>query len=239
MPQTPTPLLGTSWEGGRRVVPADLGAMAKKLCQEDLARHYRCGRATVRRWLAEAGIAAAPGVYNKKTPVPADLPEMAARMGRNALALHYGLSYNTIVRMLADAGLEAVKAQPTPRPPVTGYRKMPTAKKRFYQGRTQIGANHRTRDSSTEGEAADFLRRETRAAIYRCSETGRVPDCKAELTHWRYGNVVLTGAELLERAKRHGFDPDAWRRIGLAISGHEADKFHKTQRQGLPQIEGA
>lgn len=190
-------------EGARRVVPADLGARAKTMCQEDLARHYSCGRATVRRWLADAGISAAQGVYAKKTPTPADLPEMAARMGRNALALHYGISYNTIVRMLADAGLEAVKTQPAPRPQPTGYRKMPVARKR-----THIGANHLVRDASTEGQAADVLRR--LAAVYRCTEKGAA-DPKGGW--WRYGSVVLAGAELIERARRHGFDPDAWRTI--------------------------
>lgn len=215
-PNPPTP------RSPRRDVPPDLGANAKTLCQEDLARLYRCGGSTIRKWLAEAGITAAAPVMNTKKPLPADLPEMAARMGRNALARHYKVSYNTMVRMLADAGLEAFKAQPVPRAPNTGYRNMPAARKRFRQARTRVGANHLVRDLSTEGQAADVLRRY--AAVYRCTERGAA-DRKGDW--WRDGNVVLLGSELIDRARRHGFDPDGWRHLatGLAIAGCERDKF--------------
>lgn len=200
----------------RRDVPPDLAANAKTMCQEDLARLYRCGRSTIRKWLAEAGITAAAPVMNTKKPLPADLPEMAARMGRNALARHYDVSYNTMVRMLADAGLEAFKAPVTARQGVTGYRKMTGVAKRVH-----MATGHVSRDISTEGQAADVLRRY--AAVYRCTERGAA-DPKGDW--WRYGNVVLAGGELIERAQRHGWNPDAWQHLatGLAIAGCERDK---------------
>lgn len=58
------------------------------------------------------------------------------------------------------------------------------------------------------GQAVDFLRKF--GPISRCFSTGKL-DPKGD--HWRRGSTVLNAAEVIERAERLGFDPDAWKRI--------------------------
>lgn len=168
-----------------------------------------------------------------KVPAPPDLAEKAATMGRNALALHYGVSYNTMVRILKDAGVEAATTRAARRPetmprrrprPKLFQRAAPERNRTGYAGPKSAFVGSLPRDSSMEGEAADFLRRETRANIYRCTETGAYTETKTRRTHWRAGGAVLTGAELVERATSRGWNPDAWRQVGLAIVGCEADR---------------
>lgn len=165
-----------------------------------------------------------------KIPTPPDLPELAAKMGRNALALHYGISYNTIVRMLNDAGIEALQTQAPPRP--VERRRIPPSQLRGYSGPKSAFVGQLPRDHSAEGEAADFLRRETRAALHRCDDKGRWTETAAKRTHWLYGGrVLLSGPELIERARARGFDSRQWSRLPAHIS--------PTQRQGVPHSEGA
>lgn len=56
--------------------------------------------------------------------------------------------------------------------------------------------------------AAQHLRRE--APVFRC-DAGGAPNPKGKC--WRYGNVVLTEAELLAKAERKGWRADQWREI--------------------------
>ncbi|MGN6290413.1 MAG: hypothetical protein ACTHNA_14255 [Sphingopyxis terrae] len=56
--------------------------------------------------------------------------------------------------------------------------------------------------------AAQHLRRI--APVFRCDADGAAnPKGKC----WRYGNTVLTEAELMARAESKGWDADAWRKI--------------------------
>lgn len=48
------------------------------------------------------------------------------------------------------------------------------------------------------------------APVFRCTADG---DADPKGSHFRYGNSVLTEAEMIERAERKGFDPDGWKRL--------------------------
>lgn len=65
--------------------------------------------------------------------------------------------------------------------------------------------------------AAQHLRRI--APVFRCDADGAAnPKGKC----WRYGNTVLTEAELLARAESKGWDADEWRRVGSTTIGSAA-----------------
>jgi hypothetical protein len=62
------------------------------------------------------------------------------------------------------------------------------------------------RDGTIEGRAAEVLR--AYAPTYRCNEIGR-QDCADERKcWWRYGNVVLTPDEMMQRAAAKGWAPE-------------------------------
>jgi hypothetical protein len=63
------------------------------------------------------------------------------------------------------------------------------------RGHERIVTQRYDRDTSPDGEAADYLRRF--GPVYRCNSVGR-PDIAGKF--WRRGSAVLTSAELIERA---------------------------------------
>ena len=48
------------------------------------------------------------------------------------------------------------------------------------------------------------------APVFRCQSDG-APTVRG--SHWRYGSVVLTEAEMIARAERKGWDADEWKRL--------------------------
>lgn len=63
---------------------------------------------------------------------------------------------------------------------------------------------------SHSANAADLLRVHDRVAMYRCDADGRA---NPQGDHWRYGNAVLTDAEVVAKAERKGWSADAWRAL--------------------------
>jgi hypothetical protein len=123
-----------------------------------------------------------------------------------ALLRHYGRNEKTVRRWLNEAGIK-------PREPGwrgTGVVRAPKPKLTHVPGRVIYGAPPRLAERKTglEEDAAQHLRRLT--FVFRCGPKG---DADQRGKFWRYGNAVFTGAELIARAERHGFDPDAWRRV--------------------------
>lgn len=63
--------------------------------------------------------------------------------------------------------------------------------------------------------AAEYVRCHDRVAIFRCDADGR-PRPKGD--HWKYGfgSLVLTEDELMAKAERKGWRPDAWKELRAA-----------------------
>lgn len=188
----------------RRPMPTDLAELARNHSLSWLSRHYCAGKSTVQRWCAEAGVKPDPARCDRR-PIPGDFAALAPTMTMTALVRHYGTHHDTVARWAAEVGVEPPPYRRPPpsatKPEPTGYRRLSGTAKRSY-----IATHYHYRDVSLEGRAADHLRRWT--FVFRCTEGGAA-DREGEF--WRYGNRVMTGPELVERAKRHGFDPDEWR----------------------------
>lgn len=193
-----------------RPVPADFAELAPTLSLRQLSKHYRAGIKVVQRWVTETGATPAYGVRFDARPVPDDFTTLAAKMFTSRLCAHYDCSPDAIKRWSRLTGVTPPKALPG-RP---GLRKSSRTAPKIVRPAayrpTKQGACFDTlrRDTSTEGLAADHLRRF--CAVYRCTERGRADQ---QGSHWRYGNAVLTGAEMIERAERNGFDPEGWKRL--------------------------
>lgn len=183
------------YERKLRPVPDDFAQHANETSVELIAR-YRTTSSIIARWRRETGLFSKRCTPNR-TEVPADLAQLAPTMSYAELAAHYGRNHKTIRRWLQEIGVKTRSVAP-PRPRLVSTAK-PLPPKVFV---TPACNRSVPRDGSPEGQAADHLRCATRAIIHRCTETGRA-DIKGEF--WRYGNVILTGDELIQRAQRHGW----------------------------------
>lgn len=205
---------------GIRPMPPDFRTVAPGKSRNELRAIYHAGDRALFRWLDMAGIGTAL-LRSRPRPCPPDFAAIAPTMTCNALANHYRASRDAVARWARETGVAAMPRHVAPVKPAP--RRKPAVRNDGYAGPKSAFVARLPHDPSREGQAADVLRRF--AAVYRCTETGRA-DQRGD--YWRYGNRVLTGDELVERAGRHGFDPDGWRRIPA-----------HPQRQGMPQREGA
>ncbi|UIJ43705.1 hypothetical protein LZK98_11450 [Sphingomonas cannabina] len=155
-----------------------------------LKAHYGVGENTITRWRKLTGIV-------RMGPVVRALPEDFARLAnyktRGDLAKHYAVSADTVTRWRRAAGL--------PRFPVTSavHFRGPGLSTALTRGR---------RDETLAGRAVDHLRRY--GPVYRCREDGE-PDFAGRF--WNRGGHVLTDDDVIQRARRLGFDPDDWKRL--------------------------
>jgi hypothetical protein len=182
----------------RRAMPADFPALANRLQGRALRQHYNAGRSAVTRWMSEAGITP-PNSRSDAKPVPPDFAEIAPGMTRRQLSLHYLAHANSVKRWIRLSGIEPA----TYRPPKREIVVAPKATRWVTYGAPHAVKIDTARDTSLEGLAAEHLRCATRAPVYRCTDHGRA-DPQGPL--WRYGNVILSPADLFVRAHRHGFE---------------------------------
>lgn len=170
----------------RHPIPADFAEIAAKpMGITAMAAHWGMDRKVVLRWFKQTGLPLPkkyrPQGYNKR-PVPADFAEHAPHMTQGQLEAAYSASHGVVRRWLGDAGV-------SPRKVVV----VPIARDRG-PGYVNIAPSQ---TYGPEDAAADTLRKF--GAVFRCDERGRA-DHKGKL--WRFGNVVLTGDELIARAER-------------------------------------
>lgn len=192
----------------RRALPADFAAVAPTLTLTRLKEHYGAGRETILRWCGDAGVETRKERRKALAPPPPHFAQRAPTMLRTELLQHYRTSARTIDRWLKETGAEPLRRE-SRRVSTPAYQRATIAQKRKWNHRDgTLAIAALNRDTSTEGQAADHLRRF--APVYRCDEQGQM-DAKGD--YWRFGVPVLTGAELIERARRHGFNADAWRFI--------------------------
>lgn len=179
-----------------RPIPSDFAIVAPTMPIYKLQKHYRASARVILRWLRVSGAPRTTFTPHNKRPVPADLAERAADMHVAALAKHYCVKDETVQRWLAETGCEAARY-------VRPRKEQPTKERAHSEGRVlQLRAMNRLnlvtiRVSDDADEAADKLRRF--CPVTRCDEQGRF-DITGKF--WRVGRVVLTDAELIERAER-------------------------------------
>lgn len=179
-----------------------------------LAARYSCSVSMIGRWRREAGIASTflshpTGPRAAKRPIPHDFAQMAAAHGTKRLGQIYKASDETIRRWRKATGAYYVKPASQPRESRPPRRKAVDFQRQAPSRRSPVvwkgppAKPMPPRDTTLEGQAADVLR--AYGPVYRCNEIGR-PDCADDRKQfWRYGNVVLTPDELLQRAAAKGW----------------------------------
>jgi transposase len=199
-----------------RSMPEDFAENAARMTLRGLTKLYHTNHRTASRWAREIGVEIRKGTVPPRIPVPDDFAARAATTNKHNLSTHYGVHYRTVLRWIAETGITPARIVSPPRfrrPAKARPAKGPVraAAHRSFAGPKSAFCAILPRDYSLEGMAADHLRKW--APVYRCSERGGVPEDKSRLTHWRYGNAILTPAEMIERARGKGFDERTWERI--------------------------
>ena len=195
-------------------VPPDFAERAPRATNLALARHYHRSLMIIARWRKEAGIPCRRPQRKPveprrryRVPAPVDFAATAAGLSVTALAQHYGQDRKVVQRWLDEAGIVLERAVPVPKVNRGGRRAISGRG----PGRPPLSRNAPLPSGRVE-EAAQHLRRFT--PVYRCGPKGAA-DPKGKF--WRYGAAVLTPAEMVARAERHGFDADAWRRVAGSL----------------------
>lgn len=167
-------------------VPDDFTQHAYQLT-EALEARYGVGRSTIARWRREVGM---PGRTEFKAKVmPADFVECAPSLTLAEARERFGVAEPVLRRWEAHTGVHLRRLRVRP------------------AGRLKMDRDNR-RDMSRAGMAADYLKRF--GPVFRCDAQGK-PSAKG--THWARGRFVLTGDEIIARAERNGWQPDAWRTV--------------------------
>ncbi len=135
--------------------------------------------------------------------MPADFPERAKTSTNKALIAHYKSSAGTIKRWREECGValdaEVVNARRA-QGGMSGNAS--PVRKRFITGLVPQAVAEIKRDMSRAGLAASFMQRDG-WVCHRCTADGRAMPGTG--SHWRLGRLVVTDAELIERAERKGF----------------------------------
>lgn len=215
--------------GGRplRARPEGFDERAPNMTYAQIRQEWGCSSECVRRWLADIGIERSA---TRKEPIPEGFAEVAAKWTSAQLQEHFGLSCHVVARMRRTLGINVEHRAPA-RPIPLGFREVARTMSaaflcdRFGAGLDTVrrwraelgivvtpGRKAPVRAPTARGPedmAANYLRRT--CPVYRCRGDGQ-QDQRGK--HWRYGRSVLTPDEMVSLARRKGFDPDSWRRIG-------------------------
>ena len=228
---------------GRRAMPADFKDHFLEMTLRDLCAYYRAGAEVVRRWTEEAGGKEPKGRYVAPVrTIPDDFAEYASRETQLQLIKRYRCGPKMVTRWRRQTGILPPKRRSQAEQPPQGFkltaptltvtelqvryarseatirrwcRELGVSAKRPPQS-SSGSANHRfspapplvRRDETLAGRAAEYLRRF--GPVVRCNHLGNY-DPRG--IHWRRGSTILTAAEIVERAKRNGWNPDAWKMV--------------------------
>ena len=137
-----------------------------------------------------------------RTHAPSGFATDAPNMSRRELSEKYSVGGKTVARWLEEEG---VRTKPVVRSKIVEAarraRSRPTV-------RFRAGADRPLRDITYAGQAADYLRRF--GPVIRCDDRGRF-NLKGD--HWRRGSTILRPDDVVERARRNGWRPEAWAEI--------------------------
>jgi hypothetical protein len=160
-----------------------------------LAKRFRAGTKMIARWRREvSGDGPLVKPRRELKPPPEGFADTAANMTTAELCAEYGVCKVTALKWCARVGI-------APRRPVR--KPMPNL---GAMGRPKAAPFATHRDFSSAGQAADFLRRF--GPVVRTDAEGRY---KPDGDHWRRGSSILTADEVIARAVRNGWNPDAWK----------------------------
>lgn len=176
--------------------PVDFAHFAAIETVDLLMKRYSCGTALITRWRREVsgdGPKIRPSRETK--PMPDGFALVAANLTERELRERYGISKHTVHKWCARAAVSPRKATR----PVVSLGAM---------GRPKAAPMGQNRDTSRAGMAADFLRKF--GPVVRCDATGRFNPTG---DHWRRGPSVLCADEIIARALRNGWQPDAWKAL--------------------------
>jgi transposase len=183
--------------------PSDFDQFAPGKRLTVIAAHYGVGVRTVRHWRKERGIEPLiPQQYagRLRRPVPASFDKIAPTQPIKNLAKYYGTGRETVRRWLDETGIEAGKR-------VYSHRAPKRYKPMHNFGTSPVRIKH-GEDSLAARAADECLRRY--APTFRCDEAGNQ---QSNGHYWLHGRVVLSDDELIARAERKGWNPDAWKVI--------------------------
>lgn len=205
--------LGGYGSGGMvaRPVPDDFRPLAATESNAALAARYSVSVSTIGRWRRETGIPSTvlshpTNPRKARRPIPSDFAKKAALYDSSALMRLYCATRRTVQKWREATGAYFVRpARPVrePRPRPVSFKRQAPPRRSPVIWKGPPAKALPPRDTTFEGQAAEVLRRV--APTHRCDERGRAGDNKAALRFWRFGNVVLTPDELLQRAAAKGW----------------------------------
>lgn len=191
-------------------LPDDFAVIATGLSINRAATVLNVSHKLAKRWFAEAGIE--PYSVQEVIPAPDDFEERAAYTHLAGLCRYYGRSHKTVKRWAREKGVTIALLETQPKAPKRAPKRIKAKKLGAVKGKMVLPGVPwmPSRDSSTEGRAADYLRRRGYRNVHRCDMTGRFnPKGK----FWRAGNAVLSPKDLIARAEAKGWSADEWQRI--------------------------
>ncbi len=205
--------LGGTHKGGvpARPMPEDFAQHAGGTLNADLIIKYQASESQVVRWRKECGIPSPPNNRGRPPkqacrPIPDNFAKVAPHMSNIELAAMYSAGKNTVAKWRIQIGAPHIRPVKEPKPKVQSgprARKLPTGFL-MKMGKPKPAVGYvPPADTSIEGSAAQVLR--AYAPTYRCDRRGRQECPDIAKTYWRFGNVVLSPQEMMERAQAKGW----------------------------------
>jgi len=211
--------------------PADFAERAPSMSTAQIEREWRIGTPKAFRWLASIGI---HRTTRQPKAMPPGFDAAAKNMTTGQLRVMFGLSKYEVERLRKSLGIVVHRERQRIEIPET-FRSLaqtmtaPELAERYGVSRNLIATWRKRlgihvptpryhRDGSVkvcgpnarsvEELAANHLRRI--APVYRIGIDGK-PNARGRA--WKYGNITLSGPDLIARARRRGWNPDAWKEI--------------------------
>lgn len=187
-------------------LPADFTSHAPAESNRQLADRYQTSMTMITRWRREAGIPSSvkwtAGRPRPKRVRPDDFAERAPHMTNKALCAHYRAKPYLVERWRSETGARYIRPVKEPRRRIYQPREKPVQQFTRQIGQP-IGKPVPPPDGTMQGQAAHFLR--STAPVYRCDRRGRAEAPDVAKAFWRYGNVLLTPDEMMQRAASKGW----------------------------------
>lgn len=175
-------------------MPPDLAERAKHMTRAELCAHYGASDSQIDRRLHQLGIKAKKHPTSHRLVLPENYREQLRTMTNAQLELEWGVVERTIQYIRAAEGIRS----PGHVAPVRGQARI---------ARMSVSA---TVPSETADLAARHLQRKGYVPVCRMT-VFNTRGVRHERDTWMVGRVEMATSEMVDLAKRKGFDPDEWR----------------------------